>query len=168
MQRWAARLNTVGTVTGINPEKNREPVSYSFVSRNGRGGKVPHSVTKELPAAEMTGKTTVTGRMKDGSRRETAVALKTDLEPVLQCGSIGTIRSFRFGKVGYCGAAVFEGMTKLIPFAQRSGMDKVRWKGADARIPRVQAISRGTSTRRAISYSSQGTFSLQPGARGPL
>ena len=77
MQRWAARLNTVGTVTGIDPEKNREPVSYSFVSRKGRGGKVPHTVTKELPAAEMTGKTTVTGRRKDGSRRETACPSST-------------------------------------------------------------------------------------------
>jgi hypothetical protein len=29
----------------------------------------------------------------------------------------------RFGKAGHCGAAIFDGMTKLVSYALRSGMD---------------------------------------------
>ncbi len=29
----------------------------------------------------------------------------------------------RFGKAGHCGAAIFDGMTRLVSYALRSGMD---------------------------------------------
>ena len=100
MQRWGARLNTAGTVTGIDAEKNKVAVSYSFASKDKNGRDVVRSVTKNLPAAEMAGKTSVyREEERFFSAGDRIVALKNDRTLHLQNGSLGVIRSIEEGGV---------------------------------------------------------------------
>lgn len=94
MQRWGARLNTTGTVTGIDPDKNRVAVTYSFPSKDKAGGEVTRTVTKKLPAAEMAGKITAyREEERFFSAGDRIVALKNDRTLHLQNGSLGVIKS---------------------------------------------------------------------------
>lgn len=92
MQRWGARLNTVGAVTGIDPEKNRVAVTYSFATKDKTGGRIERTVTKEFSAAEMAGRVTV---YREEARQIAAgdrvVTLKNDRGLGVQNGSLGTV-----------------------------------------------------------------------------
>jgi conjugative relaxase-like TrwC/TraI family protein len=93
MQRWGARLNTVGTVTGIDVRKNRVEVSYSFMAKNRSGEAVARSVKKSLPAAEMAGKTTVyREEQRNFAVGDRVVTLKNDRDLGVRNGSLGTVR----------------------------------------------------------------------------
>ena len=94
MQRWGARLNTTGTVTRIDPDKNRVEVTYSFASKDKLGREVTRAVTKNFPAAEMAGKTTAyREEERFFSAGDRIVALKNDRTLHLQNGSLGVVRS---------------------------------------------------------------------------
>lgn len=47
IQRWAAWVNTVGTVTGINPGKNKIAVTYTSDSCNAVGRVSEKTMTKK-------------------------------------------------------------------------------------------------------------------------
>ncbi|HBG06920.1 MAG TPA: hypothetical protein DDY22_15550 [Geobacter sp.] len=95
MQRWGARLNTVGTVTGIDLERNRVAVSYSFRARDANGEEVSRTVTKKLPAAEMAGRTTVyREEERNFAAGDRIVTLKNDRDLGVRNGSLGVVRSF--------------------------------------------------------------------------
>ncbi len=95
MQRWGARLNTVGTVTGIDPEGNRVEVSYSFKGKARNGEETVRNVTKKLPAAEMSGRVTV---YREEERKfapgDRVVTLKNDRELKVRNGSLGVVHRF--------------------------------------------------------------------------
>lgn len=88
MHKWEARLGTEGRVTGIDREKDLVRVKYSF-----RTGKKERLVTREFPAAELEGKTTL---FREEERQlsvgDRIVALKNDKRFKLQNGSLGTIK----------------------------------------------------------------------------
>ena len=93
MQRWGARLNTVGTVTGIDLKRNRVAVSYSFTVKNRSGVDVLKTVTKKLTAAEMAGKTTVyREEERNFSPGGRIIALRNDRELKVQNGYLGVIK----------------------------------------------------------------------------
>lgn len=107
MQRWGARLNTTGTVTKIDTDKNRVAVTYTFVSKDKAGREVTRTVTKNLPAAEMAGKTTAyREEERFFSAGDRIVALKNDRTLHLQNGSLGVIRSIEENGIAQVG---FEG-----------------------------------------------------------
>ena len=94
MQRWGARLNTVGKVTGIDLEKNRVAVTYSFTARNKKGQDVFKTVTKKLPAAEMAGKTTVfREEERNFAPGDRIIALRNNRDLGVQNGSLGVIKN---------------------------------------------------------------------------
>ncbi|WP_281275042.1 MobF family relaxase [Geomonas oryzae] len=95
MERWGARLNTVGKVTGIDPEGNRVEVAYSFKGKARSGAEAVRNVTKKLPAAEMAGRVTVYREEErifaPGDR---LVTLKNDWEHGVRNGSLGVVERF--------------------------------------------------------------------------
>jgi hypothetical protein len=93
MQRWGARLNTVGTVTGIDLQKNRVAVSYSFTARNKQGEDVLRTVTKKLPAAEMAGRTVVYREEEiNFAAGDRVLTLRNDRELGVRNGSLGVVK----------------------------------------------------------------------------
>jgi len=93
MQRWGARLNTVGTVTGVDLQKNRVAVSYSFTARNKKGEDVFRTVTKKFTAAEMAGKTVVfREEERNFAEGDRVIALRNNKELGVRNGSLGVIK----------------------------------------------------------------------------
>lgn len=99
MERWGARLNTVGKVTGIDSEGNRVEVSYSFKGKGRNGEETVREVTKKLPAAEMAGRVTVyREEERNFAPGDRIVTLKNDRELGVRNGSLGVVE--RFGESG--------------------------------------------------------------------
>ena len=93
MERWGARLNTEGRVTGIDRERNLVQVEYSFHTKKKDGRELSRTVQKEFSAAELAGKTSL---YREEERRfavgDRIVALKNEAKLDLQNGAMGTIR----------------------------------------------------------------------------
>ena len=93
MQKWQARLGTEAEVTGIDREQNLVRVSYCFTTHKKDGQEISRSVTKELSAAEMAGRTTL---LREQERSfavgDRIIALKNDKKLDLQNGTMGVIK----------------------------------------------------------------------------
>jgi len=93
MERWGARLNTQGRVTGIDRERNQVQVEYSFHTKKRDGRELSRTVLKEFSAAELAGRTAL---YREEERRfavgDRIVALKNEAKLDLQNGAMGTIR----------------------------------------------------------------------------
>ncbi|GFO63161.1 MobF family relaxase [Geomonas paludis] len=121
MQRWGARLNTKGTVSKIDPDKNRVAVTYIFALKDKAGREVTRTVTKNLPAAEMVGKTTAYREdERFFSAGDRIVALKNDRTLHLQNGSLGVIRSIEANGVAQ---VEFEGRQVALDLNRYSHLD---------------------------------------------
>jgi conjugative relaxase-like TrwC/TraI family protein len=93
MERWGARLNTEGRVTGIDRERNLVQIEYSFHTKKKDGRELSRTVQKEFPAAELAGRTAL---YREEERQfavgDRIVALKNEAKLDLQNGAMGTIR----------------------------------------------------------------------------
>jgi conjugative relaxase-like TrwC/TraI family protein len=86
---WGARLHTEGRVTGLDREKNLVRIGYSFQARNG----TVREVTREFPAAELSGRTTLLREeQRSFSVGDRIVLLKNDARLKVQNGSLGMVR----------------------------------------------------------------------------
>jgi len=143
MQRWGARLNTVGTVTGVDPEQNRVAVSYRFRTRDKNGREMFRTVTKNLPAAEMAGKTTAyREEQRNFAAGDRIIALKNDRELKLQNGSIGVIR--RIEETGQA----------LVAFGAREvALDLNRYRHVDHAYAVTIHKSQGATVEYAILFA---------------
>jgi len=93
LRNWGARIGTEGEVTGLDRERNLVQVRYSFTTGKGRGQEVGRTVTREFPAAEMTGKTALyREEERSFAVGDRIVALRNDAKLDLQNGTLGTIK----------------------------------------------------------------------------
>ena len=72
----------------------------------------------------------------------------------------------RFGKAGHCGAAIFDGMTKLVSYALRSGMDSTEVVKAFSGI--VCSYGRETCLNAVADALKDAQRALHPNTRRPL
>jgi conjugative relaxase-like TrwC/TraI family protein len=89
---WGARIGTEAEVIGIDLEKNRVEVSYSFRTGKREGREIEHSVTRSFDAGQMHGKTALyREEERNFSVGDRIVALKNDKGLDLHNGDLGSI-----------------------------------------------------------------------------
>ncbi|WP_162605131.1 MobF family relaxase [Geomonas oryzae] len=90
---WGARLHAEGTVVGLDRERNQVRVDLSFETLDRQRRKVVREVTKDFPAAELPGRTTLLREEERSfSVGDRIVTLKNDRGLGVQNGSLGVVR----------------------------------------------------------------------------
>jgi len=142
VQRWGARLGTEGRVTGIDRERNRLEVSYSFSSRT-RDGLVTRDVVKGFSAAELEGKTAL---FREEERAFAAgdriITLKNDAKLGVQNGTLGVIK-----ELDEKGKGVIDVGGKEIP------LDLGRYRQIDHAYAVTIHKSQGATVEHSIMYA---------------
>ncbi len=156
MQRWGARLNTTGTVTRIDQEKNRVEVTYSFAAKNQEGREVTRTVAKNLPAAEMAGKTAAyREEERFFSVGDKIVALKNDRTLHLQNGSLGVISSIES-----------DGIAQVDFKGRQVSLDLNRYPHVDHAYAVTIHKSQGATVEHAIWFAPVRTGGVEHGEFG--